>query len=426
MGFFDKAKKKFQDTAGSFGEETIRVVDYDELEKDEPEETTSVPTNIPTDNYSDSAFSVEDGGSDFFEKQEEVHQELIKSYGDRPVPTVLEGRIQDVLELLSIPATFEIDASVLLPEDFKGVSFDIQIPQGYEMGEVNAFVSRAKNSVEELVKLLKLRNKHIAELATTVDRLQVDANNLKVQAEVANGINIMPTDDGEDLEKENMELGLKVRRLEDEIRSLKQEGASSGGSSGMSDRDQRMYNALSDRLSVVQRELEEFKEENADLKSQLAVYIENESLIDANADTADSAIAYEDYAGNSINDDFIEEPLEYSDNSSPYDTNSHNQDEYNSHGYIASEITYDDSSDEELPDFGELSFDGIDSSSNVGIPEISSDSAFAADDEGDLNEFLEENSQYYQGHEYDSGSSSFADDDDEDELDAIFNSGRSI
>lgn len=421
MGFFDKAKKKFQDTAGSFGEETIRVVDYDELEKDEPEEATVTPTSIPTDNYSDSAFSVEDGGSDFFEKQEEAHQELIKSYGDRPVPTVLEGRIQDVLELLSIPATFEIDASVLLPEDFKGVSFDIQIPQGYEMGEVNAFVSRAKHSVEELVKLLKLRNKHIAELATTVDRLQVDANNLKVQAEVANGINIMPTDDGEDLEKENMELGLKVRRLEDEIRSLKQEGASSGGSSGMSDRDQRMYNALSDRLSVVQREFDELTEENKALKSQLAVYIENESLIDGAADTADSTIAYEDYAGNNS---FVEEPLEYSDNSVPYDANHYNQDGYNSHGYIASEITYDDSPVEELPDLGELSFGEIDN--NVGIPEISSESAFSADDEGDLNEFLEENSQYYQGHEYDSGSSSFADDDDEDELDAIFNSGRSI
>ena len=144
MGFLNNAKKKLQQATRGIGEETVRVVDYDEAQEVSQPRQKSEPEVLSS--YDESAFEVDDESNEYFKKQEEAHQELLKSYGDAPVPKVLEGRIQDVLDLLNIPPTFEIDATVLLPEDFKDVSFDIQVPQGYEMGEVNSFVSIKRGS----------------------------------------------------------------------------------------------------------------------------------------------------------------------------------------------------------------------------------------------------------------------------------------
>ena len=406
MGFLNNAKKKLQQATRGIGEETIHVVDYDEeqetqevaqpRQKSEPEVLSS---------YNESAFEIDDESDEYFKKQEEAHQELLKTYGDAPVPKVLEGRIQDVLDLLNIPPTFEIDATVLLPEDFKEVSFDIQVPQGYEMGEVNSFVSRAKHSVKELVKLLKLRNKHIAELATTVDRLQVDANNLKFQAEIANGINIMPTDDNEDIENENMELRLLVKRMEDQLKSL-QNGSESDQ---LTSKERQFYEAISDKLSVLQREYDEIKEENYSLKNQLAVYQDEETLLEEGSDDSDTVLSYDE----------------------PGESNFHT----------------DDDEEDGLPSFGDDDFTPLVRTDS--IPEISSNSAFANDNEESLDTFLEQNSEFYQGHDYssdDSGIELMNDDgsfsnikaekvgtyyeddneDDDDELDAIFNSDRRI
>lgn len=403
MGFLDNARKKLQEVTRGLGEETVRVVDYDDPSTEEPEarqpkplKKEKVEEHAVLSSYEDSAFEVDDQSTDFFKKQEEAHQELLKSYGNTPVPKVLEGRIQDVLELLDIPATFEIDSTVLLPEDFKEISFDIQIPQGYEMGEVNAFVSRAKHSISELVELLKLRNRHIAELATTVDRLQVDASNLKFQTEIASGINIMPTEDNETIENENMELRLLVKRLEDQLKATQ-----NGAEDSLTSRERQMYEDLADKVSVLQREHDLLKEENYSLKSQLAVY-EDEQIIIEDDDTTIPSVDPKD-----------------------------------------SEFYTNDEDDDVLPSFSEHDFEPV--AKKESIPEISSSSAFASDDEESLETFLDKNSEFYNGHDYsddnsgieflnDDGSFSgtnkkdsyYYNDDDDDELDAIFNSDRNI
>ena len=374
MRFLDSAKKKMQKATSGMGEETVRVMDYD------APPVESQPSLDLTPSYEDSAFQVDDDANEYFVKQEQAHQELLDSYGDKPVPTVKEGRIEDVLQLLQIPATFEIEDRVLLPEDFKGIAFSVQVPQGYEMGEVNSFLAQAKYSVQELVKLLKLRNKHIAELATTVDRLQIDSANLKFQAEMANGINIMPTDDNEDVESENAELLIENRQLRERLAAVMKGGADDQ----LTSKERQVYEGLSDSLSIAQRELHTVKEENYALKSQLAVYQDEDSALnEANSNvTTYSGPVFSDYQTNGSVDD-SEMP-----------------------SFDVSEVVIN-------PHAGS-------------IPGISEGSAFSSDDEGSLDSFLEENKEFYEGHDYSSGGSAVEYDEDDDELDEIYNSMRTI
>lgn len=399
MSFFNKAKEKLKEATRGFGEETIRVVEEEAPTKQSPQNsrpqrdtedhsTDEFNENSGVDDFvandEDSGFFVEDDGSDYFVKQEEAHQELLNSYGDIPVPKVREGRVEDVLSLLRIPATFEIGQDVLLPEDFKGIDFSIQMPSGYEIGEVNAFVAQMLHTVEKYVELLKLRNKHIAELATTVDRLQVDANNLKFSTEIANGINVMPTDDNESLENENMELRLAIRRLEDKVRSLE-----NGTEQGLSNKERQAYERLTDRFSLLQREQSELKEENFNLINRLAVFEDSELDIGA---------------GDSL-------PTGFSDQ------------------IVSSDFHIDDDDDDELPDFDSADFNPFESS--TGIPQPQSGSSFAVDNEGSLDQFLNDNIEIYENAGVEE-SGNFTEpsyiqyDDDEDELDAIFNEGRNI
>lgn len=173
-----------------------------------------------------------------------------------------QRKIEDVLEILQIPATFEIPNDVFLPDDLRDVDFDHQVPYGYDLGQVTRFVGQARNSIRLYVNLLKERNEHIAKLATVVDKLQVDANNLRFEAEIANGISVMPSADDGDLEDQLMEARLEIRRLEDRLK--KAEAAPKGAGNGDA------YEKVMDQLSLAKREIADLKDENAHLRATLA------------------------------------------------------------------------------------------------------------------------------------------------------------
>lgn len=299
-------KNKIASVVQGFGEETIKVVDYDEkksktlpkprirkpktrkimpriaapkvepiiAEKDEnttdssdsntSETTSSVPENTMVDDvkFDDtSAFTIDDD-YDYSQTQSNTHQthSEVHTTEDNLKP-VDENAIKDVLEVLQIPATFEIDNDVFLPEDLVGIQFDLQVPQGYEMGQVDSFLSQVKTTVSKLVELLKLRNEHIAKLATTVDRLQVDAHNLRYEAEIANGINIMPTANHDELTLENERLRILVQSLKEQNQSK---------DDGLSSQERQKFESLQDEFSVLSIENQELHDEVYQLKSNLA------------------------------------------------------------------------------------------------------------------------------------------------------------
>lgn len=265
MGFLDKAKSKLQEVTKNLGEETIRVIDFgdkDKAEENDHEQNKSQVQEKEVKTRKHNVFDVDvEDDEDYFNSRAE--EPLNSDSSD--VPSIKDNVAQDVLELLGIPSTFEIEEDVFLPEDLMDIRFNMQKPMGYDMGEVQNFVSRVKVSVARFVELLELRNKHVMELATTVDKLQIDVNNIKFQAELANGINIIPTSDSEELESEISRLSSIVKRYEEEARLA---------SNHLSPQDESRMNELQDSISILQNENEQLQEKVTNLVNENAVLIE--------------------------------------------------------------------------------------------------------------------------------------------------------
>lgn len=328
MGLLDKASKSFSRA----GEETVRRIDYDalpqDLEEDEPKEKpvkarkpkepkpprepkerrklnlgsaaknllpekrSTTPHEIFMDEDNelpdheadldelmaapvepkklqtiDTAFEIDESEPNFYEQKQELWDGETKK-NDVPELISDNGAIQDVLDVLKIPATFTIREDILMPTDFEDVDFDIQVPQGYDVGQVQFFVERVEASVKEYLKLLELRNEHIAKLATAVDRLQVDANNLKYDNQIAAGIGIIPTSDSVDLENENMELKLQLQKLKDAQRTT------------LNSEERKIYEGLRNEFSKIQRDNEDLTEKNFELQNRIAQMEENADEMD--------------------------------------------------------------------------------------------------------------------------------------------------
>lgn len=323
MGLLDKASRSFSRSI----DETVRVVDYDALpeddeapkrtpkqktprepkppkpprekkrmgfgaaaksllsEKKEPEaqedEIEELPVEIPEPQPEphkrfepiDTAFEIDEDEPSFYEEK----QALWDSKKPDPLTEQLvpdNGAIQDVLDVLKIPATFVINPDVLMPEDFAEIDFDIQVPQGYDVGQVQFFMEKVEASVKEYLHLLEQRNEHIATLATTVDRLQVDANNLKYDNQIAAGIGIMPTSDSVDLENENMELKLQIQKMKDAAKTT------------LNSDERELYEELRNEFGRLEREKQDLEEKVYELNTVIAQMEEDADEMDTSpADT---------------------------------------------------------------------------------------------------------------------------------------------
>lgn len=442
MSIIDRAKKQLENRFKGVGEETIRVMDAvneeptpkkqkakpapkpviekpvkpeNELinlknkifsrptgEKDEKkpvkEKTEEYPQETRVEIEDNYAFDYDDSvEKEYFENMDKRHKEKMKAYEKVPVPMVDEGKIQDILKILQIPPTFEIDSDIFLPDDLNDIAFDMQVPQGYETSEVDAFVSRTKISITKFVELLTIRNEDVAKLATVIDRLQVDISNMKLESEIANGINIMPTHDTEDLEQQNFELKSLVKRLEEQLESTNK----TGNSDTLTFKEREIFEQLQDEVSLKDREIEKLKEELYNTKTQLSLLEESQ---DQESYFPQETSDYHEYNNNS---DVLP------------DMNNGNVDE----------LPDLDFSSDETPDLPDLSDDLFEEQK----PRTSSINSAFEEDEESIEDFLMRNQSYYQGNEEessinildDNGSSYVSSgigtyyDDEEDELDKL-------
>lgn len=402
MGFLDRAKATLKEATKGMGEETVRVVDYDEIDDAEniPEPQKKTVKRAPVKKESQkkgfsfnlpkatpkpkgeskpkqktaqqSAFDIEDDAT------EDILTGDNAFMNTQPEKRSNEESIKDILELLQIPATFEIESDVYLPEDLKKISFNVQVPQGYDMGEVNTFVSRTKMSITRLVELLKLRNEHIAKLATTVDRLQVDVSNMRFQSEVSNGINVMATTDydTEELASENYQLKQTIKTLQEELEGSL--GVSTDTEMAVTEREQ--LTMLQDEISILQRENQELQDEVYQLKTENSVLSEQADV------AAEEQIRGVDY----------------------------------------SKDTNENDSSVSLMELPELDMDSLDSGFDNGIPDPSKSSVFYSEDAESTEDYLRENSVIYETDPSEqAGESLPAPDgynDEEDDEDAVWNS----
>lgn len=389
MSFIDKAKQKLLGVPKGLGEETVRIVDYDELSDAELKSGSSskkksttpkvkpAPKPKPAPKVKDSPkaespklASTDDTVFEIEEKNlfsgKSKKPDAVDKIADDLIPTSSE-KIKDVLEVLNIPDTFEIENSIFMPDDLDEVNFDQQAPVGYDIGQVSAFVEQCRKSLSHYVGLLKLRNEHVAKLATVVDRLQVDLNNAIFDREVANGINIMPTQDDGDLERDNFELKLLVKRLTEQLDEYK-------NGDNLSSSERVLLETIQDELSVARRELEDKKSEIYDLKNQVAYYEENGT--DEEIDE----------------DDLTDHAFNYESNDEDEDSGSFGFDTLPEVDEDALPLVDDDEGGMELPPIDDFN----PSESNRFAPKVHENSAFFGGDDQPLEEFLEENLNKYE------------------------------
>lgn len=399
MGFLDKAKQKFKAVPKSLGEETVKIVDYDEL----PVEKVKTPKAVTPQETHFAAEELEpilapevehNSGTgsklNIFSKKkkngalESAMKEISNSDG---------AVIKDILELLNIPETFEIDASVFLPEDINGIGFDLQAPTGFDQGQVNAFKEQVYMTLVYLVKLLRMRNEHVAKLATAIDRLQTDIQNQKFEAEISNGINIMPTENDSDLVNQAFEDRLLIRKLTEELERLQ-------NGDELTDSEREAYEQTRDDLSIALRENEEKDELILRLRSQIAYNEESE-------------------------DDYTRDPHEEGDFKFEEDDEIAPVDNFGG-------LDLSDSLPEGigLPDLGddseELPTYNDDEPSQFAQAARSSSAFYTDDDEDRIDTFMENNSNAYEGSVETNNSESFIEYMDDDEPPAVNNSQNSI
>lgn len=302
MGFLDKAKGKLAGIYNSVSEETVRKVNYETNEEIFDEEPKEKPK--PEKIKAPAKPKVERSPIDLKAKlssivkteKPEKPKEEVKPKEDKKNEESTQA-VKDVLEVLNISETFQLPANVFLPEDLDNVKFDLQVPKGYDIGQVNAFIEQVIATTKHYVKLLKIRNGDIAKLATTVDRLEVDLNNVKFDAELSQGINIMPTDSEENIESENIGLKLENRRLKELIESFEL-----NENNEISEEKQSEFDELQDKLSLEKIENQNLKKTIYDLKNRVA-YLEEaaDSTMETVSDYSEVNVDENEWDANSQN-----------------------------------------------------------------------------------------------------------------------------
>lgn len=287
MGIFEKARSSFADR---FGDETVRKGSFNSREEEtsqrtpEPKVTRpSILKRQPKRQKSDHRDEPEELREDFdFEQAEDEFEEeytLSESKAqviDREQLSSLAGdegqSVEDILKSFGIPETFTIDEGILfLDEELANQEFATQAPYGYDMGEVDFFLSKTQRSVAEYVRLLRLRNDDVVKLAGRISDMLVELNNLRFNSEVANGINIMASGGDEDgLAFDLQEERARNRRLQEENELLK---AQDSGSTRSYEPDE--LESLHNELAAERRAKNLAEKEAADLRAHL-VLIEEE------------------------------------------------------------------------------------------------------------------------------------------------------
>lgn len=193
-----------------------------------------------------------------------------------------KGSTDDILKVLRIPKSFEIKSEVLFPGDLDGLEFPQQVPKGYDMSEVDFFVNKVNHTIQEYVRLLQQRNEDIQKLANEILKIRAELTNMRVTAELGNGISIM-TGDAEDtafLESQLSEERLRNARLQEKLDKLEESGVVGG-------EDTDLVADLRRRLEAETWEKENAKS-NADSYWERLVMIEDQYGISAFPDAENS------------------------------------------------------------------------------------------------------------------------------------------
>lgn len=319
MGFLDRAKSSFTDRfgdevvrRGTFGARESEAEEFEEQEPDpQPRQKRQPRQKLPREKKPrrpEPEDEPEEFQDDAFEFQEPVYEQQDSyEFPEEEEPQVINQKelaklskdqgqsVEEILRSMKIAETFTIDEGILfLDAELANQEFATQAPYGYDMGEVDFFLTKTQRSVAEYVKLLRIRNDDVVKLAGRISDMMVELNNMRFNSEVANGINIMASGGDDDaLAVELQEARARAQRLQEEL-----DGIYASGTVGGID-DQNEIESLRNELAAERIARERFEQEAQDLRAHM-VLLEEEYDIQVFSERGEiqtpSSSGYESYA----------------------------------------------------------------------------------------------------------------------------------
>lgn len=318
MGFLDRAKSSFTDRfgdevvrKGTFGAREDEAEVFEDQEPAQPREKRPSKQKLPREKrprrpepkedpeeFQDDAFEFEAPvyeQQDSYDFPEEEEPQVINKYELAKLSKDQGQSVGEILRTMKISETFTIDEGILfLDAELANQEFATQAPYGYDMGEVDFFLTKTQRSVAEYVKLLRIRNDDVVKLAGRISDMMVELNNMRFNSEVANGINIMASGGDDDaLAVELQEARARAQRLQEEL-----DGIYTSGTVGGVD-DQNEIESLRNELAAERIAREGFETEAQDLRAHM-VLLEEEYDIQVFSERGDiqtpNANGYDSYA----------------------------------------------------------------------------------------------------------------------------------
>lgn len=229
---------------------------------------------------------IEDSNNSFaesaFDIDENENEGLLKKIAKKGKKTK-EDRVKsakDILEVLNIPETYTIGEEFYMPEDLnlKNITFSYTSPVGFDEREVERFYNGVVRTVKNYVEILQERNKHIVTLASEVDKKDDLIAKLRYDQEIAQGINVMPTQGDHELENELMEERLENKRLRQQLKAQKSSLANAKNTDDnvkLTDEERDKYNELQDSYSVLQKQHDDQDKVIRDLRAKVRLLEED-------------------------------------------------------------------------------------------------------------------------------------------------------
>lgn len=318
MGFLDRAKSSFTDhfgdevvRRGTFGARESEAEAFEEQEPEpQPRQKRQPRQKLPREKRPrrpEPEDEPEEFQDDAFEFQEPAYEQQDSYEFPEEEPQVINQKelaklskdqgqsVEEILRSMKIAETFTIDEGILfLDAELANQEFATQAPYGYDMGEVDFFLTKTQRSVAEYVKLLRIRNDDVVKLAGRISDMMVELNNMRFNSEVANGINIMASGGDDDaLAVELQEARARAQRLQEELNGIYASGTVGGID------DQNEIETLRNDLAAERIARERFEQEAQDLRAHM-VLLEEEYDIQVFSERgeiqAPSSNGYESYA----------------------------------------------------------------------------------------------------------------------------------
>jgi hypothetical protein len=193
-----------------------------------------------------------------------IDDSVIEDDEDRALKSELGSKRPETLDLMDIPDHRDPPDDVLSPGDMSAIRFTTTRPEGYSKKQVAAYFRVVKKSIRWWYDTMATRDGEIAALGTQLDKMSTDLHNMKLNAEMAEGLSVVTGDDSS-TEQELMQAQITIGNLNDQIAKLKRRAGS--GEPGPGD---SRFDSIQNELAMSQLENKKLRKSLESMRASLA------------------------------------------------------------------------------------------------------------------------------------------------------------